>query len=611
MITIIKLSVGTNISFWVNWQPGIYYINFNGNYSFIDSSLLINVPTYSGISEVNSVFSDGDALTQVSNTSDLINGPSFYYDSINNGLYIRLANYDPPNVHTINVGPVYGFSDQTHIDETTGTYYESRLLSTVDVLRKKDPLYFGKMTYSDFTIEADNSDGFFYDVRNWDVYGQPIEVRYGNASESVINFPIIKTGRVKEYSFVGDRFIITAQDTRRILSKTLPTTILSAATYADIDRDEGKYVPIVYGECRGVPCRALDDGATTPSSYTFICADVTDHVAGIKAIDKVYIDGAVVTPASTNLTAGTFTVGSASFAPGNVVTADIKGYVDGSGDLIENPLDIIKDILTTYIDVEYNTNYFNTTIWANATIGKPSVGYCAYKSTTIAKIIEDIGASLLEGLDISPDNKFTWLSHSDGTAPIFKIKAEDWLAMPSVEFSSDEAVSSATVQYSPFWNTGSYKSVIDNDNYATFFSKFKGANDGTFTTVLSAMADAESLAEYISDSYDDVQIFITGQVNLNLTYNEYPYDLIDVNQGDNIDIEIDGIEIRDGKIVRTDFIGRIKAEVIELTLSPEIDKAEIKARYISTYETVITDTAPVGTFILGYDYLAVGGIINV
>lgn len=611
MITIGELSVGTNLTFWVNWQPGIYYYNFDGNYSFIDSSLLVDVPTISGISAIGSVFSNNEQLVEVFNTDDLVNGPSFYYDEVNNGLYIRLANYAPPGGFTINAGPVYGFATEEYIDESTGTTYESRLQNTVDITRKKDPLFFGKITYKDFNVTLDNADGELYDVQNWDVYGQPLSLSVGEQGQSAGSFTPIVAGRVKEYKFTRDQLEITVQDARRILDRKLPINVVLASAHANADRDLGKFIPVVYGSCRGVPCRALDDGATSPSTYSFACADVTDHTAGIKAINTVYVDGVEVAVSSTNLTAGTFVLAAANYKPGQSVTADVDGCVDGSAALIENPLDIVKDILTTYLPVDYNSNYFDLAAWVSARAGKSSIGLCFHKQETIAKGIEAVGATFLEGFSLTPDGKFTWLRHADANAPLFQIKAEDWMDTPEVEFSSDEALSSATVLYDQFFNTGTYKATINDDGYTEFLQKFKLPQDQTFQTLLTSKTDADAMALDLSTRYGDVQILISGDISTHLENAGYIYPLLNLKPGDNIDIEVDGIEIRDGRIVRGDFIGRVKAELLELTISPGSETAQIVARFIESYDTVIVDTGSLGAFVLGADYLSVGGIIDV
>lgn len=603
MVTIAKLSVGTAQTFWVNWQPGIYYYNFDGTYDFLDAEFIVDVPTISGVTDIGSVFSDNVALTKVDNTDDLQDSPSFYYDSDDNAVYIRLENYESPAGHDLNVGPVYGLSNETYIDEDTETVYESRLRSVVNITRKKDALFFGKITYSDFTVELDNADYFFYILPSWDVYGQPFEVSYGDPELAVSAFDILRTGRIKEYTFEGQNVTLYLEDPRRVLSKDLPVTLLTSDDYSDIDRDEDKYIPICYGECKKVPCRVLDDGAAG-ATFEFTCADVSYHSDGIYSIDAVYVDGVEVTTNSESLPFGTFTLLAADYNPGQTVTADIKGYMNSSGLLIENPLDIIKDMLTVYLDIQYNSNYFDTTAWEAGTLGKADINYCIFKQTSMLKVIEAIASSFLEGFEITPGNKFTWLTHDDDDDSVFTVEAVDWLEPPKVEYSSDEAISSATVEYAPDWNSGEYKTVINDDNYDTFVRKFRGPNDYKFTTVLTNKSDAESAAEEWDSRYGDVQIFITGEINLNLnktgnrflitedlkfiTTEDGKYIIIDKSEttvfdlhpGYNITLEVDGIEIRNKEIVRTDFIGSVKTELLELVINTDDETATIKGRVI-------------------------------
>ena len=579
MTTIARLSVGTELTFWVNYQPGIYYYNFDGDYSFIDSSLLVNVPIFdTPVSDIASVFSDSEPLTQVFNTDDLVNGPSFYYDSADNALYIRLANYDPPSAHLINAGPVYGLANEYYVDADTGTTYASRLLSTVGIERRKDPLFFGKITYSDFSITVDNADGELYDLQNWDVYGQPLSIAIGENTQSAASFTTVRTGTVKEYIFKGDTVEIIVQDSRRVLERDLPVKTVNTTDYANADRDIGKLIPLVYGECRGVPCRVTND-ATATTSFSFVACDTDDHSGGVTSIDTVYVDGVSVAFSGTSLTNATFNLASSVYELGKSVTCDMVGF----DDVGSNPLDIAKDILTTYLNVDYNSNYFDLAAWTSATVGKDDIGICLYKKESIAKAMEKIGATFLEGLGVTPDNKFTWKQRSDLNAPIYQVKAEDWLAPPDVEFSSDEAISSASVGYSQFWNTGDFKTTVNDSIYDEFVRKFKKPKDQSFETLYPDKTTADTFAALLIERYSDVQILVYGDISLKLENQGYLFNPLALQPGDNVDLEIDGIEIIAGTLRTTDIIGRIKAELLEIEIDPETETARIVARYISDY----------------------------
>ena len=130
MIPIGQLSVGRELTFWLNYRPGIFYYNFDGIYPLIDPEFLVDVPTIPGVTDVGSVYSDSTQLAEASSIVELDNEPSFYYDQPNNMLYIRLQNYDPPGIHQISGGPVFGFAKTHYVDPVTKTEYESRLLSS-------------------------------------------------------------------------------------------------------------------------------------------------------------------------------------------------------------------------------------------------------------------------------------------------------------------------------------------------------------------------------------------------------------------------------------------------------------------------------------------------
>ena len=597
MITVARLAIGQLSNFFVNWRPGIYQLQLDGVYNFIASQLLIDVPTFTEIREIGSVFVDNAPLASAQNTDELTQGPSFFYEVPTRTLFVRLPDYDAPLNHRMVIGPNYAFATDHYIDEVTGQEFDGRLNSTFNIEKSKDPLFFGRLRYQDFTLEIENGDGFFYQIQDWDIFGQPVSISVGEQLQNQADFVTIKTGRVRDYSFIGERVIMNIEDSRRTLDRNVPETLITTDDYPTVKRGKGKYKPLVYGRCLNVPCQPLDDDARDAQDrpraefYTFSCADTTYH--SIMAVRLVYVDGAEVDVHSVDLDEGTFTLRNTFasgennldvYKPGQRVTADIDGYTDTTGTavtLIENPLDVVRDLIQNYLQVPFGSLFYDVTTWNEARQNQPAINYCIDRRIKLQVVIQQICSSLLNGIDIDVDNRLTWLRRADSDRSMYYVAAEDWVSPPDIVFDSSESISSALVEYNRDWATGDPQTVENNDYFEDFVQKFKGPKDGTFETVLTDDLDAEALAARIANAFQDVQIFIEGDVNINVEHPRSPILFSELRPGDNLGLEVDDIQIINKKIVRSQFLSLFTCELINISINTETETASIRARFIA------------------------------
>ena len=425
-IVLAEIDIGEEQLFFANYRAGVYFVNFDNVYADatkmeIDSDLLIEVPALTiTITYIGSVRSDGINLSYVS-TAALVETTekSFTYIQDEKNLYIHLEDGEPPQLHTIKIGNMYGLymGNATSSPEGDGVYrgfpYDSRMTSISSLSKSKDPLFFGKISYNSATITINNTDGE-YDT--WttdnDVFGSEVRIYLGFKDIPFSEFRRIFTGYVERVSIGPDSGSITIQDNRKQLSRAVPNNVFSQSTYPNLrDDDIGKPIPWAYGTILNAPviCTNYDEAA--PSTYTFKAADVSEHIYGIKSVDAAYIDGVTTSVESSSLTNGTFNLYASAFT--NVsdtqkVSVDFKGYVDSGSALIENGLDVIQDLLSIFYGYTNTTDFYNTTEWATATSNAFDIGLFMNSPKGVIDWIEEISSSMQGDFIIEDAGTYTY-----------------------------------------------------------------------------------------------------------------------------------------------------------------------------------------------------------
>ena len=93
---------------WANAGAGVWVVNANNLYPWIDSTLLTGFSAQV-IPDVGSVLVDNEQLAEALTLLDCSdNEGTFYWDGSN--LYIHIVGGDPPSIHIVLIGIVFGYS---------------------------------------------------------------------------------------------------------------------------------------------------------------------------------------------------------------------------------------------------------------------------------------------------------------------------------------------------------------------------------------------------------------------------------------------------------------------------------------------------------------------
>ena len=528
-ITLVELDIGAQQTVWFNWAAGVWYVDFDAVYDLIDASLLTGVSSQT-TGSVGSVSSDAAQLLSVGGAATVQTTElSFFYDSATRRVYIHLQNGDEPSLHRVILGITYGVAN--HAGIYNGTIYEGRLLNAPSISKSKDPLFFGRVAFEGGRIEIDNADGFFDTLgEDNDVFGNAVRIRMGFDDMDYGDFARIGTGIIESIEIGTDQLAVAMKDTRWSLARQIPVSVFDQTTYPNLaDENVGKSIPVAWGVCRNVPVICTNEDETpTPANYTFKFLDTTNHEA--HALTEVRVNGVAKATSASSLANGTFSLAAANYSPGDEVTADIEGFEDSDGDLISNALDVILDILESYLGIDYISSACNQAEWATATAAAADICYFGDSPVEAISIIEDICASARVAFITQDDGRFTARKYTPYRAVQQTFEREDLLESPAVIYDPTEVLTSTLVGYSRDWSSGDYLWLHDTGDQATTFAKYKTYRERSFETLLTSVSAAQSFSDDILLLSGSVERKTTLRMKVQPLAREV-MDFVDVNLG--------------------------------------------------------------------------------
>ncbi len=210
---------------WINIGAGIYTVNFDNTYVYVDSSLLGGF-TIQSFAYIGSVFVDGLPMTKTTALSILTTTDRiFYFDKAANSLYLRCINSDAPRLHTIHLGDVQGYSYHDFQPLGSEIPYEGRLKSIPTISKKRDPIYFGKLAYPSGTVSLQNGDGALdrFAADN-NIYGSPARLLFGYADVQYDDYISFYRGMIGKVTIAEDTVSVSVADQRKQFTKPITYT---------------------------------------------------------------------------------------------------------------------------------------------------------------------------------------------------------------------------------------------------------------------------------------------------------------------------------------------------------------------------------------------------
>lgn len=510
--------------FWASFVAYVWMLDFEQLYDTIDSSLISSVATL-GLTRVTSVLEDGVALIEVGSIGDTISTHQrWYWDQADLRLYVNLTNGDEPALHELRIGGAEAFSYTPQVHN--GQLYLPRLRSVPTIVKRKDPLYFGRVAFGGGDLVIINTDGA-YDTwveDNDDLYGNPARILLGFDDDAYSDFRVMYSGFVERATVGPDAVTLTVQDLRKQLSLKLPRRTITAAEYPNVKYDRlGHAKPLAYGAIKEAAAIPVEEQASAPATYRFVLADTEYHP--LQSIDNVYVAGSAglieVTPAATNLSTGEFTLHASAWAPGQEVRVNFAGYP------VDNAIGVIEDLLQNYFNIQPTSDFYDLAEWGAATAAAPDIGMYLTEPTDISQIVGDIASSVPGWFLVLDSGLYTFRKY-DATATVAAtVTAAELMAMPAVQYDTDEVITSVTVLYDRNWSTGAFSRYTDDSREADARSRYKTYRREEFPTLLVGEAAATAYASDILDYFNSVHGAFEIQLKMQLAEREIN-DLISV-----------------------------------------------------------------------------------
>jgi hypothetical protein len=316
-------------------------------------------------------------------------------------------------------------------------------------------------------------------------------LKVGDSGDAYSAFTTIFSGYIENDTTNWDRFSVNLQDIRAGLTQPIASNLLTLTDYPHLNEsNENKVKPVAYGDIYGAECICLNEDETA-STYTFLLCDTEFN--NVYSLNKVLVEGVDQTANATlNASAGTFTLATAYYDPGDTVTADFTVN-------IKNGVDIIKDLIANYDDKPYLASFWNLTETAIAQAISRNTSLYVDNDKKLSKCIESICFDI-DGLFFSKDNGlYTVRIYDENRTPVRTIKTDEFLYVPEIENEGSQYLTSAIIKYKKNISDDTYLQIENRDYEAAAFDVYKRYKVETFETMLTTSADANLKAQTILD----------------------------------------------------------------------------------------------------------------
>jgi hypothetical protein len=513
-VTLFELSNGQRQVVWFSHSARVYRVNFDALYSWVDEpAFLADLSAQVISTAIGYVASDAAPLLQLASIAEVeATELSFFYNAATRDLYVYIQDGERPSLHLLVIGVVYGAANRDI--KINNTHYEARLESAPAITQTRDAMFWGcVVTGGGGTFVLNNRPAPGQAAGPFDTIGENIYIfnsyarmLVGLVGDAYTDFKQVMAAYVDKLSVNDEKCTVVMSDPRAKMNRKLPLSVFDKTEYPDLaDGSIGTGISIGYGVMKKVPVVCTNEAkAPAPATYNFKLFDSgvgSPHPLGIKAITTVYVEGVVKAAAATDLVEATFTLAAANYSPGDEVLVDCSGYVDAAGDLIENAIDVLQDILVTWLGYAYIPAVFNVLAWDALRVMTPAVALFAQEQEEAITIMGDVAFSARVYFTVQRDNRLTVRKRNKYQVPMQALALDDLLEIPTVEYNSEEAIASTMVGYSKRWGEDEYQWLLDTSREAEVFLKFGTyPNDKKkFPTLLTSEADAQVFSDDVLD----------------------------------------------------------------------------------------------------------------
>ena len=493
-------------SYWVAWGGTIDYNQENRAISSVYLDYVLN------LSEMDSLI---DCQAQEE---------SFFFDSVNQILYIHVTHTENPFAQAIETGLLFGYcSDKVRY--FGNQEYKPILLSIPTISQSADPLQYDIMAFSGGSVVLSN-DGEFDTFEK--LYGNTIRLKIGKEGDDYTDLITIFSGYIKDYTTTTKDITIDIGDNREKLQIEYPTQVFDALT-GQAEDSNGQIIPDGYGTVIHVPAYpiAINSGTVTFQWGSFVTS-----------ITQVYVeqDDKISAVSHANfLTDGSFTLTDANaYVDGDNTKGLRKVYVTGVMRNLTNPADIIVDLNSRLANIQYNSTNYNITEWEAEKTDLADVSLYMDESKSLYDWISLLQSGSTWGFRYEDSGKRTirrddpdraTITFDDGTTLITPVEIRN--SDIPIDQNAELYATSCIVKYGYNHRTQSYSQVENTDYKDAVLQEHRIEKILTIESLLTNKTDAEAKALRIMQDQSKVRPIITLELEVSKYTTPRIYDMIE------------------------------------------------------------------------------------
>ena len=356
------------------------------------------------------------------------NAGSYYYDSVNDRVYVHtIASAD---AHTVTIQAMLQFYYSDAGKPINSQYYEPRLEAVPNLSSRIEQNFGGISQISGGQMTLSNADGFFDDLVNFEWDAGSVTLMLGTEVNGVVmsygDYETIGTWLIGDWTLSDTKLSMTLSEYKIKIKKKIPFTFYDRATYPNIENgDIGRPIQIAYGIIKGASPVLIDVGLIKFK----IAGHAINEFEQVRILSESTEEWEIKSFETTDLANGEFTLAEADWVYNQRVAIDFKGKERSAGVLMDNASDIVKDILDTYLGETASTNDASFTTAYNRLHGGSifkstdlktyrALGIYIWETQQVSEIIEKINMSVGSYLFANTEGEFIyrvfWPSKSEG-----------------------------------------------------------------------------------------------------------------------------------------------------------------------------------------------------
>lgn len=510
------------IWFWTITPGTVVVTDDNGNTGYYDTTNAIDY-------NIKSARQDELDLIPVNSIADcFVTDASFFYDRITTRIYFHFKDFEPPLSKKITIGLPVGYSQNCFDIKPYfyNIYYPPRIEKIGDIKKSMDRLFFGVLKYTTGKVTLLNGDGYFDSFGSWNLYGQPCRILQGDAATAYLDYTVVVSGFISDYSYDWDTIDIEIEDVRKGLTQPVARNLLTTTEYPYLDSAlTNKPKPVIFGVVYGIKVMCINTNEVTPTNYEFLICD-DEFFDDDYYITDIYT--VRVNRGETNekvVTSYTHSGNILSIPASTVVgTSTIKEYLDNvTIDAVEmsiiNGVDIIKYLMLYYEGKPYISTFWDTTETTAARATARDTGiFIDQSDKKLIDILKTVCSDIDARFFCKWNGLYTVRLYDNDRTPIKQIYDSKWVNKPSIQNNSSEYLSSVVIKYGHDWDKDvynyqyEYTGVLKESAHNTY-KKYK--NDSFETNLINMDSAEEKALTIMQQSYK-----IGDIVNRTMTAND-------------------------------------------------------------------------------------------